>query len=353
MLLNIAKGLDRNRFVPSVVLHESRWLHEQLRRHGIETTIIPSSRGWDLSYLRQLSSFCRRQDIDVIHAHLPGASLYGSLVGARLRIPVIATFHNEMFMPGATERLRTVKNLIIRNLVSRIVVVAEFMKDDYVSKGKYSSDKMMTVYNGIDFADIPEERLAALRQELHIDDNDVIVGNVANFRPPKGHQHLIDAARRVCDEADRVKFLLIGEDRKGKVIRERTEEQVADLGLADKVKLLGFREDVAALLRIMDVFVLASISEGLPLSVVEAQAAGAPVVATNVGGLAEIVSEGKSGFLVPPGDAAALAERILALVRDPRLRERISAEGRRSAMEKFSMATMITRYQDLYTRLVS
>jgi len=210
------------------------------------------------------------------------------------------------------------------------------------------------VYNGVQFAPKPsDQRLAELRAELGLNKGDFVIGHVANFRTPKGHLHLIDAAAKVCRETPKARFLLIGEAKKGMDIRRQVETRIAEHNLSGNVSLLGFREDVPELLYVMDMFVLSSISEGLPLSVVEAQAAGLPVVATDVGGLAEIVTDGESGYLVGPGDPDALAAKILALARDRDLCTRMGRAGRESAEQKFSLATMITNYQNLYTELTS
>jgi glycosyltransferase involved in cell wall biosynthesis len=353
VLLNIASNLDQNQFVPAVILHRSRWLHEQLIKRGIKTEIIPSPRSWDMPFLYKLVKSCRRFGIDLIHSHLAGANLYGSLAGAVLRIPTIATYHNEMRMAGSSERYLPVKNFLIRNLASKIVFVADFMRDDYARLGKFPSRKMMTIYNGIDIASFDDQSdVPSVKRELAIEDDDLVVGNVANLRVPKGHHFLIDAAKLVCENFPTAKFLLIGEEGKGK-LKEELEAQISRLQLNGNVKLLGFRDDVRTLLRIMDVFVLSSISEGLPLSVVEAMALSRPVVATRVGGMHEIVSDGSSGYLVEPADSRALAEKICGLLRDKKLRGRMGREGYRIAREKFSLQSMVDNYQKLYEELLS
>ena len=352
VLLNTAINLDGNQFNPAVVLHRSRWLHEQLSKHNVNTSIIPSNRSWDISFLRKLVKKCRQLKIDLIHSHLPGANLYACIAGMILRIPVIATFHNQMVMPGRYERHNALKHILIRSLAAKSVFVADYMKEEYIRKAKFPPSKTITIYNGIDLGSKePDFDISALRKNLDIQDNELVVGNVANLRAPKGHHYLIDAAGEVCKNLPQTKFFLIGEGEGP--LRDEIEDHIARLHLEDNVKLLGFRDDVYKLLHILDVFVLSSISEGLPLSVVEGMAASNPVVATDVGGLSEIVVHGQSGYLVEPRNSAALAEKILLLLQNKDIRETMGRKGREIAMNKFSLKAMIDNYQNLYHELVS
>ena len=353
VLMNLARNLDRNRFNPSVVIHRSDWLHEQLSKADIPTRVIPCQRSWDIGFLRKFIRACREQQIDIIHSHLFGAGLYACLAGFILRVPVIATFHNEMYLPGSAERFLRLKSLLIRNLAHKIVIVAEFMKEDYLSKGGYPASKMVTVYNGIEF-DPPgaANNLDDLRGELGITENDLTVGHVANFRAPKGHRYLIEAAAEVCRREPRAKFLLVGEFGDGS-IKSEVDSLIANYGLESRIIMLGFRSDVSRLLKVMDIFVLPSISEGHPLSVVEAMAAAKAVIVTNVGGLPEIVKSGETGFLVEPKDVVTLADKISMLLENPDLRRTVGQRAREFVSAKFSMATMIEQYEKLYEEALS
>jgi len=352
VFLNIARNIDREQYDPSVILLKKGWLYDQLSQDNIKITIISSQRSWDLSFFYRLIKSCRQQNIDVIHSHFTGTNLYASLTGAILRIPVVATFHNELILPWWPCSYSKIKHFLIRNFVSKTVLVAEFMKKDYINIAKYPSTKLMTIYNGIELSkDKVDIDSTTLRKELGLCNDDLLVGHVANFRFPKGHRYLIKAAGKICKDLPKVKFLLIGEEGDGKIKKE-IEALVAELGLKENIKLLGFREDVHKLLHLIDVFVLSSISEGLPLSVVEAMAASRPVVATDVGGLSEIVVPDQTGYLVEPGNAAALAEKILILLRNRDIREQMGKAGRKIAEEKFSLKTMINNYQNLYKQLI-
>jgi glycosyltransferase involved in cell wall biosynthesis len=352
VIYNIASNLDRDSFNPRVVLFRPGWFQDFLTEKGITVDIIKSRRSWDVSFITKLAGYCRQHKIDLIHAHLPGGNLYGSVVGKVLGLPVICTLHNEFIMPGSVENFSGAKMFIIRNLASRMVIVAEYMRADYLHKGKIPSKKMVLIYNGVS----PQKNessfdLDNFKRQIDFRAGDILIANIANLRPPKGHLILIEAAARVLREIHRAKFLLIGEEGDGK-IKSAIIDRVNALGIADRVKLLGFRKDVSQVLRHVDIFLLSSISEGLPVSVVEAMRAGLPVIATTVGGLPEVVKDSESGFLVKPGDPESLAEKISVLCKDDSQRRQMGQKGSVIASQYFSLDIMIKKYQDLYEELI-
>lgn len=353
VVLNIAKNLNRERYDSSVVLHRPGWFYGQLLQNNIKAEVIHSKRSWDISFIIRFINYCRKLKADIIHSHLSGANLYSCVAGWILRIPVIATYHNELYMPQSREKYVPFKVFVVRNLAAATVVVARYMQKDYIEKGKFSPHKLMTIYNGISFGGEEADRsISELKKELGLQLDDILVGNVANIRPPKGHKYLVEAAGMVCRDMRNVKFLLIGEPGKGE-LRNNIEKHIADLNLKDNVIFLGFREDIPKLLQMIDIFVLASTSEGLPLSIVEAMAAAKPVVATNVGGLSEIVIQDKTGCLVEPANSAALAEKLSLLIKSEILRKQMGEEGKKIAKKTFSTETMIDAYQNLYENLLS
>lgn len=350
VVLHLARNLDRSRFSTKVLLLKTGWLQKELEASGIETVIIPSRRAWDLGFLIKFVRFVREFKPAIIHSHLPGANLYSCLVGYLTRTPVITTYHGELFLPGSPDNHAGIKHWLVRKLASRIVLVADYLRHDFVNIAHFPASKLSVIYNGIPIGGSDSSfDLDSKWASLGLKPDDLVVGIVANFRPPKGYKYFIDAARIVHRELPGVKFLVVGQG-EGE-IRQAVETAVEDYGLQNSVMLLGFRSDVPELLRVIDLFVLSSISEGLPLSAVEAMAASKPVVATNVGGLAELVANGKSGFLVPPADATALAEKILVILKDRSLRECMGKAGREIAVTTFSLEGMLAGYQELYEGL--
>ena len=353
VVLNIAKNLNRDRFNVSVVLFRPGWLLDQLMEFGVDVHVMESTRSFDFGFVMGLRRFCRDRRINLINSHLPGANMYCSMVGMLARIPVITTVHNELVMPGYEERFVTIKNFLTRNFATRHVLVAEYLKDEYITKGKYSADSIEIIRNGIHFRPQPDEStLDDLRKELSIGELDILIGNVANFDPPKGHNHLVEVAALVCKKNPQIKFLLIGDERDGEIANP-LKEKVALLGLTDRILFLGFRTDVPKLLYLLDIFVLTSISEGLPLSIIEAKAAAKPIVATDVGGVSEVVADGQNGYLVPHGGESIMADRLIKLANDSSLRQSMGTNGYEEARAMFSMETMIDKYQVLFERMIN
>ncbi len=352
VLFNIANNLDRDLFIPSVALFRPGWFYDFLAEHGIQVSVIPSQKSWDFAFLFRLIRFCRNNEIKVIHAHLPGANLYGSIAGKILGIPVICTFHNELALPGAHERYRNLRYFLIRNFASSLIFVADFMKNEYLLKAKFPVKKVQTIYNGV--PEYPKDNnysIEAFKKEIDFHDGEILIANIANFRTPKGHDILVDAAKLVCSKNRRAKFLLIGEEGDG-TIKNRISDKIDSYQLRDKIKFLGFRKDIPQILRSIDIFLLASISEGLPVSIVEAMMAARPVIATNVGGIPEVVKSGQTGYLVNPGDPVSLADRISELVLNNELRLEMGERGKEFAISLFSLKTMISKYQELYLELL-
>jgi glycosyltransferase involved in cell wall biosynthesis len=207
-------------------------------------------------------------------------------------------------------------------------------------------DKIRTIYNGIE-TDLfcPNQRMREqIRQELQVTDEQSVIGAVGNLYPVKGHTYLVRAAATVTEVVPNAVFLIAG---RGHLLG-RLQAEARELGVENKIRFLGFRDDVPALLQAMDIFVLPSLSEGLPLSAIEAMASGKPVVATRVGGVPEVVVDGETGFLVAPEDAGGLAKKLVCLLKSPCLAQELGSAGCERAKERFSLDRMVKGYEELY-----
>ena len=211
----------------------------------------------------------------------------------------------------------------------------------------------MTIYNGVDVERFnislspSEER--TLRHEIGVTESTPIVSCVARLYPVKGHKYLIDAISTVVDRMPAVHFLFIGDG----PLRDSLEVQINEAGLSEVVHLLGARSDVPQLLAISELHVLASLWEGLPNALLEAMAARLPVVSTDVGGCSEVVVNGKTGILVPPSNAASLANAILTLLEDNALAKQLGNAGQLRVREHFSWSQNLEGYVKLYSGLLA
>jgi glycosyltransferase involved in cell wall biosynthesis len=234
-------------------------------------------------------------------------------------------------------------------MASVSVVVCDQMARALQDVG-FVGERIVRIYNGIDEARFSQEAPGMLRRELGLTSKEPLVGMIANVRPPKGHDNFIRGARLIADRFPTAHFIAAGEDTNELGVRLRV--MVATLGLEDRFHFLGFRPDVAQILRDLDVFVLPSSSEGLPFVALEAMAAGRPSVMTRCGGPEEIVRDGVTGYLVPVGDEVSLADRVCEFLADPALASRFGSAARERIHSHFNVDQMIARYEELYTRLL-
>ncbi|RPJ78609.1 MAG: glycosyltransferase family 1 protein, partial [Acidobacteria bacterium] len=211
------------------------------------------------------------------------------------------------------------------------------------------SERAVTVHEGVDVERVASVPAAPVHEAYWFPPGAPVVGNIAALVPHKGQRYLVDAAATVVREMPRARFLVLGEGE----LRHELGEQIERLRLSQHVLLGGFRADVLGLLKSFDLFVMSSVTEGLGTSLLDAMAAGRPVVATRAGGIPEVVDEGVTGLLVPPRDAGALADAILSLLRDDNLRRRMGDAGLARVRERFTVRRMVAETVAVYERLLA
>jgi glycosyltransferase involved in cell wall biosynthesis len=217
------------------------------------------------------------------------------------------------------------------------------------------SSQVVTIENGVDLDLFAGERdVRGLRNSLGLADGDVVIGIVANLKRVKNHLILLQAFAKVAEEIEHAKLLVIGQGFPGEP--DNTESELRSFvmhhGLAGRVSFLGFRKDIAELLHVMDVFCLTSLREGLPIGLIEAMAAGLPVIGTNVEGIRDVIVRDEDGILVEPGDVGALTKALIRLIKDSEWRRRLGRAGREKAVRKYSLQRCIREYEQLFLSLV-
>ena len=320
-------------------------LTEQLQDAGIETRICAGmlreiSPRRDLAAVRALVAIMRELKPDLVSMHSSKAGIVGRLAASRAELPAIFTAHGWAFTGGVPQPKRTIYRLVERateRLARRIICVSEHDRRIGIEAGM-SPDRIVTIHNGMPDID----------PALHADPGragTIRLAMTARFDRQKDHETLL----RALTTLPGVHLDLIG-DGPG---RAATEALAAQLGLADRVHTLGQRHNVAAVLAKAHVFVLSSRWEGFPRSTLEAMRAGLPVVVSNVGGAAEAVDEGRTGFVVQPGDREELAERLRELVRDDDLRGRMGAAGRARFEVDFTFDRMFVKTVAVYEAAIA
>jgi glycosyltransferase involved in cell wall biosynthesis len=231
-----------------------------------------------------------------------------------------------------------------------IVAVSPQIKNDLVAYGVSPADKITVIPLGFDLEPFfgCQQYKGEFLRELGLDDGTRLVGIVGRIFPIKNHHLFLESAARVSSNADAVRFVIVGDG----ILRTEMENYARELSITDRVIFTGWRRDLPRIYAGMKVLVVCSDNEGTPVSAIEAMASGVPVVATRVGGLPDIITDGETGYLVPPRDPEALAGAVLRLLQDPELASRMGQAGQTMARERFAVQRLITDTETLYLRLL-
>ena len=292
----------------------------------------------DLVGLVELVRVLRRERPDILHASSSKAGVLGRVAAAAARVPIrIFTVHGWAFAayPGLTGRVYRLADRLVRPLTTATICVSERERELGIAARTCEAERTVVIRNAVDVA-------RAARREGRSDRPRIVA--VGRLQAPKDFLTLVRAVARLGAESFETVIVGDGPD------RGRLQSEIEALGLAGRVRLAGERRDVPALLAAADVFALTSLSDGMPVSVLEAMAAGLPVVASRVGGVPEQVVDGVTGLLITPGDAEERAEALGRLVGDAELRRRLGAAGRARAEEAFDLGPFRRAHVELYSR---
>ena len=325
---------------------------ELVERDGMRVHLVDVSRSFRVGGLVRLVALLRRTKTDVLHTHAAiAANSLARIAGRLAGVAVVSHLHIENHFPRSRVRaalVRALDNATVR-LAARVIAVSDDTRRALERQG-YPPQLIETIHNGIELAPAAAERRNGVRAELGIPADAPLAGEIARLAAVKGQRELIDAAARVPG----LHVLLVGKDLETDGEFQRALERERDTrGVSDRVVFAGYRPDKDAVLADLDVFVLPSWVEGLPMVVLEAMAHGLPVVATPVGGTPEAVVDGETGLLVPPRDPERLADAISTLVRDRELARRLGEAGRARVAERFSAERMVTRVLEVYDEVAA
>lgn len=342
LVLNLMRRLDRQAFLPELcclkepgVLGEVARcefpLHAGLLRHKYDVGVLP-----------RLARLLRRRRIDALVTVGAGDKMFwGRLAACWERVPVVLCAIHSTGWPDAVGRL----NRALTPITDAFIAVAEAHGRYLVEQIGFPAGKVRVIPNGIDvhhFRPLPHCR-GAVRGQLGIAPHAPVCGIVAALRPEKNHLLFLRAASLAQRQMPEAEFLVVGDGPE----RQRLEEAAREAGLGERVRFLGCRRDVPELLSAVDIFSLTSDNEASPVSVLEAMACGLPVVATRVGSLEETVVPENTGFLVPPGDAEAMAARWLDLFRHPERARRMGVQARQRVTAGWSIQQTVAGYERL------
>jgi glycosyltransferase involved in cell wall biosynthesis len=348
-LYELLRGLDGTRFEAEVfaLATGGHWA-APIRDLGVPVHEMAAAGSADVGRLRRLRAALRAFDPHVLHTVLWSGNSYGRLAAIGLRIPVVITAERNVIARPAWQ-------VAIERFLDRwtdlYLVNSRAIATGLVRHERLPATKMRVVYNGIDLARVPPFVLdrAAARGSAGFDPGRRLVAQVGRLEPQKDYPTFLAAAARVVAELADVDVVLAGEGAQ----RPELEALGSRLGMTGRLRFLGLRHDVPALLGGVDVLALTSLYEGLPNVVIEAMATGAVAVATDVGGCHELIASGETGILVPPGDVDAVAGAMLQVLRSPELGRRLAAAARRRVESELSIEAMVGQTTAVYEACLS
>jgi sugar transferase (PEP-CTERM/EpsH1 system associated) len=309
---------------------------------GVET--FGKTEGFSFTLPFRLARSFRRHKVDIVHCHNFGPVVYGAGAARLAGAPrVIYTIHGR-----ATSGRRKQRMLERMGWIDRVVPVSEDARKIVLRNSRLAPEKVRTIINGIDVAlferDIDRR---TMRNELGVPDDAAVFGIVARLTAAKDHHVLFEAFARLVERAPGAVLLVVGDGERAAELHALVQR----LAVHDRIKFLGQRHDIPEILGALDAFVLSSHSEGLSVTLLEAMAAGLPIIATRVGGNTEVVLADETGLIVPPMDPAALETAMMRLIDHPESGRKMGLKGRERVKERFSVDKMVCEYQALYSEV--
>jgi len=324
---------------------QDSFLADTVARHGITRFDLGARRLIDLSGFQRFLRLIKEQSVDVLHAEDQYATLFCAAAAPLTGTKWIYTRHNEIEeQPNRRAKFKADLTFRAARGATRCIAVSEAIRQSFHRRAKVPIERIVTIHNGIDITPFNTGTTTKTEKRLALgwQPDDIVLIYVAVIRKDKGHDVLFEAAPRIRECAPNVKIKIVGD---GPYAAVRQQEAAH---LSDYVEFLGQRDDVPELLLAADLLVMPSRTEGLPTAPIEAGAAGLPVVASDVGGTGEIVEDGVTGFLVPSGDAEALAERVTQILQEPEGGARMGMNARERVQRLFTLENQAAQTAQLY-----
>jgi glycosyltransferase involved in cell wall biosynthesis len=364
-VVNLNQGLSSDRFESLLLTGTTNpgegSMSDYAQSHGVQPLAIPemfgeaSFRLRDLKALLKLYRILRVERPQIVHTHTAKAGFLGRLAARMAGVPVIVhTYHghvlNGYYGPAKSWLLRMIERGLAR-ITDRLVAVSDLVKEDLIAYRVAPPDKISVIPLGFDlepFLDCGSLK-GEFRRELGLGPGDKLVGILGRIFPIKNHRLFLKSAAQISQQESSVHFVVVGDG----ILRSEMERYAQDLGIRQRVFFTGWRRNLPRIYADLDLLVVSSNNEGTPVSAIEAMASGCPVVATRVGGLPDIIKDGKTGYLVPAKQPQSLATAILELIRDPQRARQMGRSAQLSVMENFSLDRLLRDTEHLYEELLT
>ena len=353
LMVPILKHLSRAHFDPYVCAMQSKDgnpMADEIRALGVPVECLNIKHLRELKAIPRLTTYLKSIRADLVHTQLEAANILGNISAKLLRLPSVCTIH---VMPSLDVKTKTklhqkVEWFTLRHFCDRVIAVSEEARQYHRTISGAPNGQVKTIYNGIDLTtfsnmDSARER-SQVRAELGIPPEADVLVTVAVLRPPKGIQFLIRAMPAILASHPNTYYLVVGSGSH----RDALVEEVSRAGVNERVVFAGMRKDVPRLLASSDIFVLPTLTEALPTVLAEAMAARLPLIASRVGGIPEMVTEGQNGFLIEPEDQESLSRACIRLLKNQEERAEMGAEGWKIVNQKFSIQRQVEQLKDFY-----
>jgi len=318
-------------------------------KEGFPVHLIVIKRVHLLRNFFKLVKFMREGRFDIVHTHMYDANTPARVAAKLAGVPgILAHEHNIENWKGKRQKIM---DRFLANFTDKIIAVSQGVKNFLIEEEGIPEKKIEVVYNGVDLGEFDDVRvdIEDKKKEFGIAPQEKVVGMVSRIVPQKGHKYFLQAAAEILKVFPDTKFLIVGGGKRA--LEEEIKRLTKELGIEKQVIFAGYREDIPEILPLLDVFAFPSEREGFPNALLEVMVAEKSIVATDIPGVNEIIIEGENGFLVPPKDSKALADRIITLLKDTKLRRRMGKRGRERVRD-FSMEEVKEKIEALYDGLV-
>ncbi len=354
LMVPYLRYLDKEQYnlrVAVLQVREGNPMAAKIEALGIPVDFISVPHLRTLNAVPRLWQYMREHDVDLVHTQLEFSNTLGTLAARMHGVPAVSTLHTFEEIGQSKRTMRHVRLMwaVLRRFNQRIVSVSEEVRQYHLEHARFAPQQVVTLYNGIDLSRF--RGVEALGQDLlsGVPADAPVLLTVAVLRQPKGIQYMLEALPMIVTAVPQAIYLIVGDGEHGKALKALAQQ----IGVQEQVRFLGMRDDIPHLLASCDLFVLPTLLDALPTVLIEAMAASKATVATDVGGVPEIVVNGRTGLLIPPADPDKLAEACIQLLQDVKRREAMGDMGRAIAEQKFDIHKQVRALSDLYQELLA
>ena len=349
VLLNIISALENNKDEPYLICLKNKnklepKIYTRAKEAGVPVKIISCINRFDVGAISLIVKFIKKRQIEVIHTHNYKSNMYGVIAAKFAKVPVVCTLHGWVAENSKVRFYEFIDRLIIRRM-DHIVTVSPAIRKDIEISG-INPKKITYIPNAVDVNRFScSHKSSDLRQKLGLK-NSLVVGAIGRLVPEKGHKYLLKAFKGISSAVPAAKLLMVGDG----YLKDDLMAQAQNLGISDKVVFVGIQDDIVSVYEAIDVLVLSSLTEGLPLVILEAMSMKVPVVASAVGSIPYIINNGE-GILVEPKNIEELERAMFVALHDKALGRRMGEKAREKVTTNFSLEIFSQNYINLYKRI--